>query len=512
MKTFITALATATLAAAAVWMYRDANRQSPFVGQSPVSVPVVQMPAPPKTGLETNTEQEGRLEPSSEVEIRTTLVDYPVRLRANAGDFVQKGQLLVELGDSKLEESVQQAEAALNVVKAEFQSRQTRLAQAEKEPPSLIAPGQPSALTHARRAAAGVQNQVASPEDQLDKTRLQQAEAGVARAKAALAETRIVAPIAGYISQRIADGELSKPDLVLLRIVDISSVRTMVPVSPEINSKTVPDQEAKIVLNEMPGRTFVGKVVRKTASRNPRAPGDKTLGYKAPDTSVAIEIPNPEGVLKPGMYARVRLMFDQNNEPRLASFAAWLSKSHQGLGPNGKPAGPQSDAELLSNIKGLTQTMSTMASELEHREQAAKATAEASREHFFALEKLINRLREDSVNTHKLSFEKTAEAIDNLPALHVDEELLAFSTDVSRTFREMAERRRAIARDTTSVDWTYWDHTQRASGAVKSQGLQRINSAMTEMRRKLTRKYNLEFLTTAERPTTSHRGTGHPRP
>ncbi len=143
-----------------------------------------------------------------------------------------------------------------------------------------------------------------------------------------------------------------------------------------------------------------------------------------------------------------------------------------------------------------------MASELEHREQAAKATAEASREHFLALEKLIVRLREETGSTgaHRSSFEKTADAIDALPTLHVDEELMAFSTDVSKAMGEMAERRREIARETASVDWTYWDRTQRASSAVKSQGMQRINSAMTEMRRKLTRKYNLEFLTTAERP------------
>jgi hypothetical protein len=265
-----------------------------------------------------------------------------------------------------------------------------------------------------------------------------------------------------------------------------------------MNSKIVADQEAHVALADMPGRTFVGKVVRKSAASRSRPR----------EAGVTVEIPNPEAVLKPGMYARVRLMFDQNNEPRLASFAAWLGKSP---GRDGKPAGPQSDGELLTNLKGLTQTMSTMASELEHCEQAAKATGEASREHFLALEKIVMRLREDSGSTLKSSFEKTAEAIDNLPALHVDDELLAFSSNVTNTLREMAERRRAIGRNTASVDSTYWDHTQRAAGAVKSQGLQRINMAMTEMRRKLTRKYNVEFLMTAERQASSHHGT-HKRP
>jgi hypothetical protein len=35
---------------------------------------------------------------------------------------------------------------------------------------------------------------------------------------------------------------------------------------------------------------------------------------------------------------------------------------------------------------------------------------------------------------------------------------------------------------------------------------------MTEMRRKLTRKYNLEFLMTAERPQTPRRAANRSRP
>jgi membrane fusion protein, multidrug efflux system len=499
MRTFLTALATATIAAAGVWIFRDGSRQTPPPLPTPISVPVVQMPAPAKAASDNNGELEGRLEPGSEVEIRTSLIDYPVHLKANAGDLVQKGQLLVELGDSKLEESVNQAEAALNLVKTEFQQRQARLAQSEKEQSSPLAPG---AKPVTSRHAGDTQKQAAAAEEELDRSRLQQAEAGVARAKLALAETRIVAPISGYVIQRQADGELSKPDVVLMRIVDISTVKAVLQVSPQMNSRVVADQEAHVTLNEMPGRTFLGKVLRKPSVRN----------LRVHDNSVSIEVANPEALLKPGMYARVRLMFDQNNEPRLASLTSWYGKVFPGgKGPDGKTVGPQSDAELLSNLKGLTQTMSTMATDLERREQAAKIMAEASRVHFLALEKLIVRLREDSSATHKLTWEKTADAIDNLPALHVDEELLTFSTDVSKALREMAERRRSVARETTSIDWTYWDRTDRATSAIKGQGLQRINCAMTEMRRKLTKKYNLEFLATAERTPSARHDNRRPK-
>ena len=41
--------------------------------------------------------------------------------------------------------------------------------------------------------------------------------------------------------------------------------------------------------------------------------------------------------------------------------------------------------------------------------------------------------------------------------------------------------------------------------------MQRINSALTEMRRKLTRKYNLEFLATAERTPSPRHDNRHPK-
>ena len=294
------------------------------------SVPVVQLPAPAKAAPDSNGELEGRLEPGSEIEIRTSLLDYPVHLKANAGDFVQKGQLLVELGDSKLEESVNQAEAALNLVKTEFQQRQARLAQSDKEqssPGSLQVPSQRRCAmppTRKNRRLRRRRHLIVS-------SRTSRSRRGPA--KLALAETRIVAPISGYVIQRQADGELSKPDVVLMRIVDISTVKAAVQVSPQMNSRVVADQEAHVTLNEMPGRTFLGKVLRKPSVRN----------LRVHDNSISIEVANPETLLKPGMYARVRLMFDQNNEPRLASLSSWYGKAFPGgKGPDGKAVGPQS--------------------------------------------------------------------------------------------------------------------------------------------------------------------------
>src|ERR1700683_4710426 len=112
MKTYLTALAAAVFAAAGVWVYRDANRPTTVAAPPPAAtVPAPQRPQIVASSPANDGELEGRLEPGSEAEIRTALRGYPVRLKAVAGDFVQKGQLVVELGDARLEESVRSAEA-----------------------------------------------------------------------------------------------------------------------------------------------------------------------------------------------------------------------------------------------------------------------------------------------------------------------------------------------------------------------------------------------------------------
>ncbi len=393
MRTFLTALATATIAAAGVWIFRDGSRQPPPPPPTPISVPVVQMPAPAKAAPDNNGELEGRLEPGSEVEIRTSLIDYPVHLKANAGDFVQKGQLLVELGDSKLEESVNQAEAALNLVKTEFQQRQARLAQSERsnqvrwlQVPSRRPRGMPRHGKTGGRRGGGTRS-FSSPTSR----------SGRGPCKLALAETRIVAPISGYVIQRQADGELSKPDVVLMRIVDISTVKAVVQVSPQMNSRVVADQEAARHPQRDAGPHFsrqsFAKTIRPQFARPRQFGVDR--GGKSRDAAETRDVrPRPLDV-RPEQRATLGftdLLVRQG-----------VSRRKGSRRQDGRPAirrraalesqGPDPDHEHDGD-------------DLERREQAAKVMAEASRVHFLALEKLIVRLREDSTASHKLTWEK----------------------------------------------------------------------------------------------------------
>jgi hypothetical protein len=275
-------------------------------------------------------------------------------------------------------------------------------------------------------------------------------------------------------------------------VVRIATVRTVVNIGEWEYQKVAADQEARIVVDG--DREYVGKIVGKDSAVNP-------MTHTA---SVFVEAPNPNGLLKPGTTARVRLMIDRPAGAGLAEVSSSRrtrsapSQSHS----SGEPIiNPQAVTDLLTSLKGLAVTMSTAAKEVEQRETAARAsaqaTAEVSNRYFISLEKLVGELRFDPKSYHMADFERTAEKIDDMPILHVDDELLAFGADVSKSLREMAEQRRALGRLNATADWSVLDHLQRQANAVKTQGLKKIKNGLADLRRKLTKKYNLEFLATA---------------
>jgi membrane fusion protein (multidrug efflux system) len=107
---------------------------------------------------------------------------------------------------------------------------------------------------------------------------------------------------------------MTQADVVLLRVVDISTVKTVVHVVERDYPKVEAGQEAQIAVDSYPGRPFAGKVTRKAPVLDP-------LTRTA---AVTIEIANPERLLKPGMHTRVRLVFDRHKQAKVLPVAALL--------------------------------------------------------------------------------------------------------------------------------------------------------------------------------------------
>jgi RND family efflux transporter MFP subunit len=83
----------------------------------------------------------------------------------------------------------------------------------------------------------------------------------------------------------------------LFRVAQTSTLRTYVNVPQTHASSIRPGQPARLSVSNLPGRYFTGTVAR---TANALDPTSRTM-------LVEVHVPNPNGALLPGMYARVDL-------------------------------------------------------------------------------------------------------------------------------------------------------------------------------------------------------------
>jgi RND family efflux transporter MFP subunit len=127
------------------------------------------------------------------------------------------------------------------------------------------------------------------------------AHAQIEAAQKAVNDTAVLAPISGFISDRTADvGEYispSTPNSKIATIVRTSTLRLKIDVPEQAVAKVATGQGISLQTSAYPDRNFAGTVVRISPSVNATA---RTL-------SVEAEVPNTEGLLKPGQFATVRI-------------------------------------------------------------------------------------------------------------------------------------------------------------------------------------------------------------
>ena len=167
--------------------------------------------------------------------------------------------------------------------------------------------------------------EVAEAEQIVRRSQLKVAEAQVARAEAALSAMRIRRSYANVVTdwdgrdiQRIVaerfvdEGETVSANTPLLRIVEIDRMIAAITVTERDYAYLSPGQEARLVTDTYPGVVFSGRIKRiapvfREATRQAR---------------VEIEVPNPDRMLKPGMFMRATLVLRRVEQTNLIPEAA----------------------------------------------------------------------------------------------------------------------------------------------------------------------------------------------
>jgi RND family efflux transporter MFP subunit len=169
-------------------------------------------------------------------------------------------------------------------------------------------------LDEARSNAAVAIRSINTAQAQVDtaKTAVASARAGVETATAqvhqaakGVADTVVLAPISGYVSERTADvGEYISPSVPNSKIATImrtSTLRVKIDIPEQSVGKVDEGQGVSVQTSSYPDRNFAGTIARISPGLNAQ---QRTLTVEA-------EIQNVDGLLKPGQFATVRITQSQ---------------------------------------------------------------------------------------------------------------------------------------------------------------------------------------------------------
>jgi HlyD family secretion protein len=247
----------------------------------------------------------GRIQPKTQVRISADVSAKIVSLHVDEGQFVQEGELLVELDSERYEASVESAEANVRSAQANATLVEQNMLKAEKDfdrARDVVARKLESeAVLDATSAAYQVE--VARYQSALDQ--VAQARASLKQAADDLSRTLIYSPMTGTISDlnkeqgEIAIGSAFQEDIILV-VADLTEMEAQVNVDENDIVGVQIGQSAVIKVDALFGETLTGIVYEIANTANTDAQG--TQNQKT-EFEVKIAIEGEISRLRPGMTA-----------------------------------------------------------------------------------------------------------------------------------------------------------------------------------------------------------------
>jgi RND family efflux transporter MFP subunit len=278
-----------------------------------------------KTSIRELGQFTGSLHPLSEFKVAPKIAGRLEKILVNIGDTVKGNQLVAVLDDEEYRQEVNQAIAELEVARANFQERENTLENAEREYERTVA-------LREKKIASESELDAAKSEYKGQQAKLKVAQAQVSQKKATLEMVRVRLSYAQIrvpqnnttnyrvVGERYVDeGAMLAPNSPIVSILDIGTLIAVINVIERDYPKIQPGLKAVISTDAFPGRTFGGKVVR-------IAP---LLMEKSREARIEIEISNHEMLLKPGMFVRVQIEFDQHDNATVVPITALVKRNGQ---------------------------------------------------------------------------------------------------------------------------------------------------------------------------------------
>jgi macrolide-specific efflux system membrane fusion protein len=330
-------VAAVVIAGIAAWTLRKPD--APTLATSPVT----------RGDIEQTVDATGVIDAYKLVTVGAQASGRITSLKVQLGDVVKQGDLIAEIDSTTQQNSLKNAEAALENIRAQRAVQTANLNQAQlsfKRQQQMLAE---EATSRAEFEAAEASLTTASAQVRALDAQIKQRETELGTARANLGYTRITAPIDGTVVAVVAEegrtvnANQSAPTIVKLARLDLVTVNAEISEADVVKIKAgmpvyfttlgAPDRKYHATLRTInPAPSSIATETSSTTSSS----STSAVYYNA-----LFDVENPDGTLRIDMTAQVSVLLSQAKDVLMIPAVALGPKAGEGRGPRGEAAGPR---------------------------------------------------------------------------------------------------------------------------------------------------------------------------
>lgn len=272
----------------------------------------VQVEQAQRATIEQRVRATGKIQSSIQVKISADISAKITRLHVKEGDQVEKGQLLVELDDTRRAASLASQEALVKVAQdeARLALAKRKLAESRLERGKLLFARQLESRDTLDSARSAYEVEAASYSSALEQ--IKKATGELEQTRYDLAQTRIFSPISGTVSVlkreagEIVIGSQFQEDVIMI-VADLGQMEATVNVDENDIKKVKVGQPATLSVDALPGAVIVGRVAEVASSARLADQGEV---LQKTEFRVKVAITEGGDQVRPGMTVNANILTD----------------------------------------------------------------------------------------------------------------------------------------------------------------------------------------------------------
>lgn len=308
------------------------------IGKKPATIDPEKLAKVERMDLARSVVATGKIQPVTQVDIKSKASGIILKLPFNVGDFVQKGQVICELDQNDLLPALRQQQAALHVAEANLRSAQADYERYKVDAKGADLPFLQRDMDRAHTMFAGgliAQNarddadknyQIAANKQESAQANLASATAAIARTQAALEQQQaavaeaeenlrnatILSPIDGVVLSRDSEVGTAVSSILqvgssatpIMTVGDLNEVYVKGKVDESDVGHVYLGQPARIKIESFKDQTFAGKVTKISPMGTEK---DNVTTFE-----VRVSISNEKHILKAQMSANAEIVLDEH--------------------------------------------------------------------------------------------------------------------------------------------------------------------------------------------------------